>query len=119
MNKATFFRKASNLEELERYTNSDEFQGDKANFKIFKEVEMSREFYKEFCKNFLEDRDFIRETTNESEWFEDNGEAVLKCILVKEKGQESGILVHSSGFDYARYTAIYKGDDNGKERNEA
>lgn len=107
MNKAKFFRKASNLEELERYTNSNEFQGDKANFKIFKEVEMNSKDYKEFSENLLVDRDFIRETANESEWFEENGEIVLKCILVKEKGQESGILVHSSGFDYARYTALY------------
>lgn len=107
MNTAKFLRKASNIEELERYTNCDQFQGDKANFKIFKEVEMSSKDYKEFSENLLVDRDFIKETTNESEWFEEDGEVVLKCILVKEKGQESGILVHSSGFDYARYTAIY------------
>lgn len=109
MDKAYFFRKAANLKELAEYTYSNEFiKGDETKFSIFKAIEMSEEEYKEFTQNLLYDRDFIKETTKESDIVEEKGEIVLKCILVKEKGKKGGVLVHSSGYDYPRYTAIYK-----------
>ena len=112
MNKAKFFRKISNIEELEGYTNSKEFSGDESKLSIIKTVEMTKDEYLEFTQNLLKDRDFIIETTKDSGWFEEDGEPVLNCIFVKEQGEENGILVYSSGFDYPRYTAIYEGIKN-------
>lgn len=106
MNTAYFFRKAIDLTELKLHTevvNKDKDQG--TPFKIFKIVDLDKKDYEDFTKSLLADRDFIKENTaNSIIDFEGN----WHCILVREKGQENGILVHSSGYSYARYTAIYK-----------
>lgn len=59
----------------------------------------------DFTERFLEDRNSIADTTEQSIV---TAEGVWYCILVKEEGKREGILVHSSGYNYPRYTAIYR-----------
>lgn len=101
-----FFRKINKIEDLIEQAKSayrDNTQGNP--YKILEIVELEKQEYKHFSENLLEDRDFIKQNTaNSIVDFEGN----WHCILVRERGKENAILVHSSGYNYARYTAIYE-----------
>lgn len=72
---------------------------------IGKVVTLTDEAYGFFKKHLLYHYDFIRDARNEmGVW---NG--VRQCILVMGQSSEDGILVDSSGADYARYTAPFLG----------
>lgn len=99
--KVMFTRKAVDIEELIRRPYSDR---DASNFVIEKTVELPSPEFLLFTRSLLKDHPFIEE--NIDLMYRDfNG--IFHCILVKEKGSTSGILVESEGYSYARYAAIY------------
>lgn len=72
---------------------------------IGKVVTLTDEAYGFFKKHLLYPYDFIREAKDQmGEW-----DGVRRCILVMGQSTEDGILVDSSGADYARYTAPFLG----------
>ncbi|GAB6157869.1 hypothetical protein JCM39194_10690 [Desulfotomaculum varum] len=110
MKQAHFFRKIPTLEELKEHTLAEEQAGGRGKaYWIFKTIELSEQEFKEFSEALLSDRDFIAETTDQAIVTTDD---VWYCLLVKPKGGREGILVHSTGYNYARYAAIYRERDN-------
>ena len=55
-----------------------------------------------FKNNLMVEHTFIRER---SEMMGVNGAGEWECVLVIGEGQNDGILVHSSGYGYARYSS--------------
>ena len=68
---------------------------------IIKTIELPHAEYHDFCRNLMKPQDFIAE--NAQMMSVEN--YVYSCLLVLGEGHDDGILVHSSGYDYARYTA--------------
>lgn len=100
--KVMFTRKAVDVPELVRRPYSDR---DASNFVIEKAVELPRPEFLAFTRSLLKDYPFIEE--NIDLMYRDI-KGLYHCILVKEKGSTSGILVESEGYSYARYAAIYE-----------
>ena len=100
--KVMFTRKAVDVMELIRrpYT-----ERDASNFIIEKTVELPSSEFLAFTRSLLKDYSFIEE--NIDLMYRDT-KGLYHCILVKEKGSASGILVESEGYSYARYAAIYE-----------
>ncbi len=106
MERANFFRKMINLEELEYWSGQNQGQQSRGElFRIQKMVELDADKYNYFINHFTEDTDFIIELNKTLEIISDN---IVDCIYVKQKGSSYGILVDSQKYDYARYTAIYR-----------
>lgn len=64
---------------------------------------MSKERYDKFAKNFLSDWQFIAD--RKDDMFTDlNGEK--RCLLAMNEESGNGILIDSSGYDYARYVSF-------------
>lgn len=101
--KVMFTRKAVDIEELIRRPYSVR---DAINFVIEKTVVLPSPEFLLFTRSLLKDHPFIEE--NIDLMYRDI-KGNYHCILVKEKGSTSGILVESEGYSYARYAAIYKG----------
>ena len=74
------------------------------NFTVERVVILPHEQYKRFSENLLEDNDFIADVTSELGTDEFGR---CRCMLVLDEEQDGGILVHSSGYTYARYSAYY------------
>lgn len=72
---------------------------------IGKVVTLSDKEFDFFKKHLLYDYDFIRNCKNQM----GVRDGVRNCILVMGESSEEGILVDSSGYDYARYTASFLG----------
>lgn len=94
-----FHRKLSSISEVYKLSMSE--QDDK--FKIKKVVVLSREQYDHFSMSLIEDCPFIAENKELTGYDAENN--CTHCILVKNKDNGEGILVDSSGYDYARYSA--------------
>ena len=65
---------------------------------------LSHEDFEVFSDSLLEDYPFIAERAKEL------GADVLGrccCLLILDEDEDDGILVHSSGYNYARYTSYY------------
>lgn len=58
-----------------------------------------------FKKHLMYDYDFLRK--NKDQMGFQNG--IRQCVLVMGESSEDGVLVDSSGYDYARYTASFLG----------
>ena len=69
---------------------------------INKVIKLSGVEYDKFSRNMNADQDFIRDN-QEHMGFEDGAR---RCLLVIGDERRDGILVHSSGYDYARYVAF-------------
>ena len=69
---------------------------------VEKVIKLSGSEYDRFSNNLLADRDFIRDNQDLMA-FEDGAR---HCLLVVSDERRDGILVHSSGYDYARYAAF-------------
>ena len=101
MKKALFVRKAANLEDLKAGIGGGQYETE---FVVGKIIKLTPEQYKEFSENLLDDYSFIAENIAlmyvgiNHDWH---------CILVKEQGSSTGILVESEGYAYARYAAYY------------
>ena len=70
---------------------------------ITKVIRLPGAAFDSFSTNLLHDQDFIAEN-NKLMGYSDDGKR--QCILVVGEGHKDGILVHSAGYDYARYTAL-------------
>lgn len=101
VNKALFIRKAVDLDKIRRMSGKEQ---DKTFFVIEKVIELSDVEYTHFTKNLLDDFDFIE--ANIDLMYVDTNQ-VKHCILVREAGKTSGVLVESEGYSYARYAAHY------------
>lgn len=99
--KAQFFRKPMLVEELKNIDES--MSGDE--FVIEKIVELPADEYEHFQNNLLEDCECIKENIK---LMRVDTEDVWHCILIREEGSKEGILVESEGYEYARYSAYYK-----------
>jgi len=97
---AVFMRKASTLKELKEWTKK--YNKETSRFTITKDIELNDKDFKEFCKDFLENRDFIIENSISMGYDND----AYHCILVYNKKSNDGILVENEGYGYARYTAV-------------
>ena len=65
---------------------------------------LSHEDFEAFSDTLLERKDFIAERAKELR-VDEMGRCC--CLLVLDEEENDGILVHSAGFDYARYTSYY------------
>ena len=86
-----FNNKATSIDELDDFT-------------VEMVVVLPHEQYRRFSENLLEDNDFIADVTSELGTDEFGR---CRCLLVLDEEQDGGILVHSSGYTYARYSAYY------------
>lgn len=89
--KTNFIRKATSNELIP----TDEFV-------IEKTIVIDNNLFNCFIHNPLDDYEFIKE--NLEHMFCDQDE-VFHCIFVTSESHDFGILVESSGYHYARYTA--------------
>lgn len=71
---------------------------------VEKVIRLSGAEYDSFRRNTLADRDFIRDNVDLMYHEADSGK--LHCIMVVGEGRRDGVLVDSSGSDYARYAAF-------------
>jgi Large extracellular alpha-helical protein len=69
---------------------------------VSKVIKLSGSEYDRFSRNMNADQDFIRDN-QDLMGFEDGAR---HCLLVVSDERRDGILVHSSGYDYARYAAF-------------
>lgn len=74
-----------------------------AECKIEKVVELKEDEYIQFRNNMLRDYDFIADNTDKM--YIDK-EGVTHCLLVLGEDQNDGIAINSSGYSYARYSAL-------------
>ena len=65
---------------------------------------LSHEDFEAFSDTLLERKDFIAERAKELR-VDEMGRCC--CLLVLDEEENDGILVHSTGYDYARYTSYY------------
>ena len=77
-------------------------------YEIVSRVKLRHIDYENFITDMLADRQFI----------EDKGEgccsgAVMRCILVQEKGKKDGVLVVPEEGCYVMYAAYYVGESDG------
>ena len=72
------------------------------NCTVDKIVHLSGAEYDKFASSMLEDRDFIRDNVDV---MRHDSDGKLHALLVVGEGRPDGILIDSSGYDYARYAA--------------
>ena len=92
----TFTRKSYDYENIKANTKImlKEQQGEVDEYEISNTIELSKEDWEQFKEDLLFDREYLKKQKG--------------ILLVKEKGKSnnSGIVVITSGFDYARYTGL-------------
>jgi hypothetical protein len=99
MKNAAFIRKPGHIEELIRW---DKAAKQRSWFVIEKTIELGRAEFESFAGDLFADQDFIKENM---ELMRVDKSGIRHCILVKEQGRGSGILIESEGYEYARYAA--------------
>lgn len=70
---------------------------------IEKVIRLSGAEYDRFASDMLADQDFIKENAH---LCRPDSSGRLHCLLVVGEGRRDGVLVDSSGYDYARYSAF-------------
>lgn len=108
MTSALFFRKCHNSEELKFLTNQLSDFGQTLNFVIEKVVKLDIDSFFKFRNNFLQDQDYI--SNIKDLLFMDENDCV-HCALITDTIQSECYLIYPSGYDYARYIAIWNGGD--------
>ena len=101
--KAHFVRKACTIKDLKGYDTERASQ-----YAIEEVVGLEPEEFESFADNLLDDFDFIAKRVNKMYM---DADKVWHCILIKAKGAKDGILTESEGYDYARYSAYYPGEE--------
>ena len=93
-------RKSTDIHALEAdmKTLMNQFHTQPEEVHVSRIVELSKEEFYDFKENLLEDRD----------WLQDKKVKGARTILVKEENtsNQSGIIVQTSGYDYARYAGL-------------
>lgn len=64
---------------------------------------MNQEQYDTFSRNMLADRAFIRDRKKDM-YVDENG--TMHCLLVLNEDSGDGLIIDSSGYDYARYVGF-------------
>jgi len=103
MSKTIFTRKSVDIEDVKRRSYREEA---KCEYIIEKVIELPEKEYSAFASSLLVDNEIVKASRNLM--YVDANE-VWHCILVKALGSKDGILVEAEGYDYARYTAHFKG----------
>jgi len=70
---------------------------------VDKVIRLSGAEYDSFASDMLQDLDFIRDN---KDLMRPGSDGQLHCLLVVGEGRRDGVLVDSSGCDYARYSAF-------------
>lgn len=99
-NFASFYRKASSVRELVDKAPFPE----KARFQITKVIELPAKQYHRYMNELLRDVSFISRNVEDMR-FDGKTETFL-CLFVTCRDANTGVLVESEGFGYARYTAF-------------
>ncbi len=97
-----FIKNPKNIQDLMKLHN----HLDRNTYEIEHTIELLKHEYYNFVKNFYIDRWYIHEYSNLC-YIDEIG--IWHCILVKEKGENHGILVQPDGCIYAKYAAYYHG----------
>lgn len=96
--KTVFVSKAVNYEGIVKDTKQliSKFGSKPAEIEIDKVIELTKEDFKLFKENLLEDMEFIKNSNN------------CRYLFVKVEGSNDakGIIVESEGYHYARYTGV-------------
>ena len=99
-NFASFYRKASSVRELVGKAPFPE----KARFQITKVIELPKEQYRRYRNELWRDVSFISRNGSNMR-FDEKSETFL-CLFVTCQDANTGLLVESEGFNYARYAAF-------------
>lgn len=99
-NFASFYRKASSVREL---VGKEPFP-EKARFQITKVIELPANQYRRYMNELLRDVSFISRNVTDMR-FDGKTETFL-CLFVTCRDVNTGLLVESEGFGYARYAAF-------------
>lgn len=99
-NFASFYRKASSVRELVGKAPFPE----KARFQITKVIELPANQYRRYMNELLRDVSFISRNVTDMR-FDGKTETFL-CLFVTCRDANTGLLVESEGFGYARYAAF-------------
>ena len=99
-NFASFYRKASSVRELVDKAPFPE----KARFQSTKVIELPAKQYNRYMNELLRDVSFISRNVTDMR-FDGKTETFL-CLFVTCRDANTGLLVESEGFGYARYTAF-------------
>ena len=100
-NFASFYRKASSVQELVGKAPFPE----KARFQITKVIELPANQYRRYMNELLRDVSFISQNVTDMR-FDGKTETFL-CLFVTCRDANTGLLVEAEGFDYyARYAAF-------------
>lgn len=99
-NFASFYRKASSVRELVGKAPFPE----KVRFQITKVIELQKEQYRRYRNELLRDVSFI--SRNVADMRFDGKTETFLCLFVTCRDANTGLLVESEGFGYARYAAF-------------
>ena len=99
-NTACFYRKAASVRDLLDKAPFPE----KARFKITKVIELPKEQYRRYRNELWRDVSFL--SRNESNMRFDEKSETFLCLFVTCRDANTGLLVESEGFGYARYAAF-------------
>lgn len=99
-NAASFYRKAASVRDLLDKAPFPE----KARFQITKVIELPKEQYRRYRNELWRDVSFISRNGSNMR-FDEKSETFL-CLFVTCQNANTGLLVESEGFGYARYAAF-------------
>ena len=99
-NSASFYRKAASVRDLIGKAPFPE----KARFQITKVIELPANQYRRYMNELLRDVSFISRNVTDMR-FDGKTETFL-CLFVTCRDANTGLLVESEGFGYARYAAF-------------
>ena len=99
-NFASFYRKAASVRDILEKAPFPE----KARFQITKVIELPKEQYRRYMNELLRDVSFI--SRNVSDMGFDGKTETFLCLFVTCRDVNTGLLVESEGFGYARYAAF-------------
>ena len=99
-NFASFYRKAASVRDILEKAPFPE----KARFQITKVIELPKEQYRGYMNELLRDVSFI--SRNVSDMGFDGKTETFLCLFVTCRDVNTGLLVESEGFGYARYAAF-------------
>ena len=99
-NSASFFRKAVSVRDMVAKAPFPE----KARFQITKVIELPANQYRRYMNELLRDVSFI--SRNVADMRFDGKTETFLCLFVTCRDANTGLLVESEGFGYARYAAF-------------
>lgn len=108
MKQALFFRKCFDSNEYFYKSSKMSDFGNYLYFNIYKIIKLSDSAYNNFINNFMNDQSFISNNKDKLIMHDDDS---VECLFITNNNY-SGFLVYPSGYNYARYVAFYRKDDD-------